>query len=151
MKTFDIKILTSTVVTCAVYAKEVLGNDLSGLAGGGCGGSGGGCGCGGGSDSLLTEEDLVDIFNDMDGYTMEVVNHDHQAQAYYDHLLKALANHGVEAAVHDQTVEYIKSTQNPIVIANGSIVAMGRLPENYELIVALETGQTIPVGPAAGF
>ena len=64
----NIKFFTASVITCAKYAKEVLGNDLSGLAGGGCGGSGSGCGCSGGSSSLMTIEDLYDIFTEMDGY-----------------------------------------------------------------------------------
>ncbi|MCH4887528.1 hypothetical protein EZV73_08090 [Acidaminobacter sp. JC074] len=147
----NIKIYTATVITCAKYALEVLHNDLSGLAGGGCGGSGGGCGCSGGASSLMTIEDLEEIFSDMDGYEIEVINHDEQPERYYEGLKKTFDKMGFETVVDNGTVEYIKSAYAPIITVDDIIISMGRVPEDYELIDAIEENTKVPVAASAGF
>lgn len=146
-----IKIYTATVITCAKYALEVLHNDLSGLAGGGCGGSGGGCGCSGGSNSLMTIEDLVEIFEEKQGYEISVINHNEQPETYYEGLRVTFDKMGYDTIVNDETVEYIKSTYKPIITVDDLIIAMGRIPEDYELIEAIEEDSKVPVVTSVGF
>lgn len=142
----SIKIYTATVITCAKYAKDVLNNDLSGLAGGGCGG---GCGCGG-SNSLITIDDLVETFGEMEGYTIEVVNHDTEADKYYKGLDQAFENMGYQVHLDDSSVEYVKSV-SPIITVDDEIISMGRLPDDFEIIEAIETNTKLAVTASAGF
>lgn len=148
--TNKIQFFAGTAVPCAVYAEEVLKTDLTILTTiVGCGGrdtGGGGCGCSGGPMSLLTLDDLHDIFSDMDDYESEIYNHDTDPNAYYEAMNGVLANMGVKAKVNDSTVEYFKSIKTPIIAVNGEIISMGSIPEDYEIMDAVDNGRKIEIG-----
>lgn len=144
-----IKIYTAEVITCAKYALEELGNDLSGLAGGGCGGNGGGCGCGGGQ-SLTTVENLPELLEDY-GHEVSLIKHDDRPEDYYHGLSNTFRKMNYQVLVNDQTVEYIKSTYSPIITVDDEIISMGRVPEDYEIIDALENNTKVSVSASSGF
>ncbi|MCM1991750.1 hypothetical protein [Oceanirhabdus seepicola] len=147
-----IQFFTATVITCAKYALEELNNDLSNLGSGGCGGSGGGCGCGGGSsNSLMTIDSLFDIFSDMDDFEAELYNHDTDKEQYYSNLNAVFNTMGIEAIAQDSTIEYLKSAYSPIIAVDGKIIAMGRVPEDFEILDAIDENTQIPVGAPTGF
>jgi len=99
----------------------------------------------------MTLEMLYEAFDQMNDFTAEFYNHDIEPVAYYDALTDVFNNMGIKALVNDQTIEYLKSMQSPIIAVDGQIISMGRIPEDFELLDAIDDGEKVTVGAPKGF
>jgi hypothetical protein len=132
-----IQFFTSEEMTYDKYNENILGKDLFRVLsedqkkfGEGCGNSV--------PPSEITIENIFDSFDNMDDIDAEIYDHSIDKISYYKNLNKIFKNMGVEAYIDDDTIEYVKYMYNPIIALDGVIISMGKLPDVFELLDAIE-------------